>query len=181
MSNKILAGDAIVPLAMNTNITTAYRKLIMMFDGTPLSKADFEAALYSATSGSGIMEGTTRGQYRVSLLKALAVAKGGTLRAWCNYTTGTVPVHNGPTKIRFPFSERPDEFTKVVGGTVRYFIVAIVASGTVNPDSTTPAHWVGVGTIGDIGSGADLELLGSSINMANVLKANDMFFNYTGE
>lgn len=181
MSNKILAGDAIVPLAMNTNITTAYRKMIMMFDGTPLAKADFEAALYSATSGSGIMEGTTRGQYRVSLLKALAIAKGGTLRAWCNYTTATVPVHAGPTKIRFPFSERPDEFTKVSAGLVRYFIVAIVASNAVNPDSSSAAYWVGVGTVGGIGSNADLELLDSSINMSNVLKANDMFFNYVGE
>lgn len=181
MSNKILAGDAIVPLAMNTNITTAYRKMIMMFDGTPLAKADFEAALYSATSGSGIMEGTTRGQYRVSLLKALAIAKGGTLRAWCNYTTATVPSHAGPTKIRFPFSERPDEFTKVSAGLVRYFIVAIVASNAVNPDSSSAAYWVGVGTVGGIGSNADLELLDSSINMSNVLKANDMFFNYVGE
>lgn len=181
MSNKILAGDAIVPLAMNANVTTAYRKLIMMFDGTPLTKADIEAALYSATSGSGIMEGTTRGLYRISLLKALAVAKGGTLRAWCNYTTSTIPAHVGPTKIRFPFSERPEEFTKVSGGLVRYFIVAITAATTVNPDSTTPAQWFGVGTIGAIGSGADLELLDSSINMANVLKANDMFFNYVGE
>lgn len=181
MSNKILTGDAIVPMAMNANVTTAYRKLIMLFDGTPLTKADIEAALYSATSGTGIMEGSTRGLYRVSLLKAFATAKGGTMRAWCNYSTSCIPSHVGPTKIRFPFSERPEEFTKVSGGQVRYFIVAIVSSSVVNGDSALPAYWFGVGTIGAIGSGADLELLDSSVNMANVLKANDMFFNYVGE
>lgn len=176
----ILATDGLVPLANADYVTSgAYRKMMAIYNGPMPTKAQFEAAMFSTVAGSGIQFSTVRGQYSLTLLNQWAVALGSTLKAWCRYENTLQGHHIGPTKFRFPLSERAEEFTKISGGTVSWFLFATCATAAVDMTSSQPAYFVGIGTIGDVGSNADMVLAGSAIDMSKVLKGNDLTFNYT--
>lgn len=176
----ILATDGITAM-MNVNLaTTAYRKMLTVYGGTPLTKADIEAALYSSVSGTGIMNGTTRGQYNQALINSLAIAKGGVLRGFINYPTTVVPQILGANKFRLPFAESNTEMTKVAVGECTWFTMTILASTATGPTSSALVAMLGIGSIGDIGSGADLELLNSAIDNSVAVRANDLTFTWSG-
>lgn len=176
----ILSTDGLVPMANANNIVTgSTRKFMMMYSGPMPTVEQFEAAMFSNVNNVGFMHSTVRGMYQLNLFNNWAVANGNTLRAWCNYGVAAVAHHIGPTKFRFPLSERPEEFTKVVGGTVDWFVLMTVQSNAANPTSASQVYWMGIGDIGDVGSDADLVLLGRTVDMDRVLKANDLIFNYS--
>lgn len=177
----ILATDAMIPMLNQAPIIgTTHRKLLTMYDGTMPTKADIEAALYGTTSGTGIMNGTTRGQYRQDLLHALILAKGGVLRGFINYAATLTPQMNGPKRLRFPLSERTEELTKSAIGNVTFFTLAIVGSSVTAPTTNVPVYWFGVGTVGLPGSGADMELFNSAIDNTRAVRANDVIFDFNG-
>lgn len=176
----ILATDGLVPLANADYVTAgAYRKIVAMYSGPMPTKEQFEAAMFSTVAGSGIQFSTTRGTYSLTLLNQWAIALGNTLRAWCRYENTLQGHHIGPTKFRFPLSERSEEFTRVSGGTVNWFLFATCAAATVDMTSNQPAYFVGIGTIGDVGSSEDMVLSGGAVDINKVLKGNDLVFNYT--
>lgn len=176
----ILSTDALVPMANANNIITgSTRKFMMMFDGPMPTVEQFEVAMFSNVNNVGFMHSTVRGMYQLNLFVNWATTQGSTLRAWCNYATTTVAHHIGPTKFRFPLSERPEEFTKVAGGNVNWFVLMTVQSNAINPTSVSQVYWMGIGSIGNVGSDADLVLLNKAVDMDRVLKANDLIFNYS--
>lgn len=178
----ILATDAMIPLMNQAPIIgTSHRKLLTMYDGTMVTKADIEAALYSTTSGSGISNGsTTRGLYRQDLIHNLILAKGGVLRGFINYPAALTPQMNGVRRLRFPLSERTEELTKSAIGNVTFFTMAIVANTVANPTSNSIVYWLGVGTVGAPGSGADMELFGAAIDNTRAVRVNDLVFDFNG-
>jgi len=177
----ILATDAMIPLMNQAPIIgTTHRKLLTMYDGVMPTKADIEAALYSVTSGSGIMNGTTRGQYRQDLLHSLILAKGGVLRGFINYAAALTPQMSGPKRLRFPLSERTEELTKSAIGNVTFFVMAIVGNTVTAPTTNVPVYWFGIGTVGAPGSGADMELFGAAIDNTRAVRANDLVFDFNG-
>jgi hypothetical protein len=177
----ILATDAMIPLMNQAPIIgVTHRKLLTMYDGSMVTKADIEAALYSTVSGSGIMNGTTRGQYRQDLIHNLILAKGGILRGFINYAAALTPQMNGAKRLRFPLSERNEELTKSAVGNVTFFTMAIVGNNVANPTTNTAVYWLGVGTVGVPGSGADMELFGAAIDNTRAVRANDLIFDFSG-
>lgn len=177
----ILATDAMIPLMNQAPIIgTTHRKLLTMYDGTMVTKADIEAGLYSATSGSGITHPAVRGEYRQDLIHALILAKGGILRGFINYPATLTPQMNGAKRLRFPLSERNEELTKSAIGNVTFFTMAIVNASVVNPTTNVQVYWLGVGTVGAPGSGADMELFGAAIDNSRAVRANDLVFDFNG-
>lgn len=167
--------DALVPALNNTNIINSSKKLMVMFDGTMPTKEQFEAVMYTTIRNS-----TIRGQYNIASMITWATGLGNTVRAHCLYPV-TVPAHHmGPTKIRFPLSVQPEEFTKVDPGTVNWFMFLCVATSATTYNSNVAVYWGGIGDVGDVGSNADIILPGSLINAVDALKANDLIFNYSG-
>lgn len=167
--------DALVPAANTTNIINTSKKLMLMFDGHMPTKAEFEAAMYST-----IKSGNVRGQYNLQNFTTWAAGLGATCRAHC-FFPATTPVHHmGPTKIRFPFSAQPEEFTKLSSGTVTWFAVMTVLPSATIWNLSAVVYWIGIGDVGDVGSNADLILPGTAITDVDALKANDLIFNYSG-
>lgn len=175
----ILATDGITAM-MNVSLLGSFRKMLTVYDGPALTKEDIEAALYSNVSGTGIMMGAIRGQYNQSLLHALALAKGATLRGYINYPTTVVPQILGANKLRFPLAENNTEMVKSAVGDCTWFTLTILASAATLPTSSVATYFIGVGSIGDIGSGADMELLGSAIDSVTAVRANDIVFSWSG-
>lgn len=176
----ILSTDGLVPLANANNIVGGTtRKFMIMYSGTMPTVEDFEAAMFSNVNNVGFMSGSVRGMYQLNLFHNWAVANGNIARAWCNFAATTVAHHIGPTKFRFPLSERPEEFTKVEGGTVDWFALMTVQTNALTLASASQVYWISIGNIGNVGSNADLVLLGREVDMNRVLKANDLIFNYS--
>lgn len=177
---NILSTDAMVPLANANNIITGTtEKFMIMFDGTMPTIEQFKEDMYTAVSGQGFMHPGIRGLYRLDMLKAWAEQKhGATTRAWCLYPSTLTPHHIGPTKFRFPLSERPEEFEKFSTGTVTWFMFGVVNTNATTLLSSSPVYFVSIGSIGAEGSGADMILKDGTIT-ADALRANDIVFNYT--
>lgn len=167
--------DALVPAANATNILNSSRKLMIMFEGTMPTKEQFEAVMHTT-----IRQSTIRGQYNLLATVNWAIGLGNTVRAHCLYPT-TVPAHHmGPTKLRFPLSAQPEEFTKLAVGSVNWFMFLTVATNATTYNSNVACYWVSIGDIGDVGSDADIILPGTAVNNIDALKANDLIFNYSG-
>jgi hypothetical protein len=176
----LLATDAMIPLLNQSQILgVTNRKMLTLYDGTMPTKEELETGLYSTVSGTGIAS-TTRGLYRQDLIHNLALAKGGILRGYVNYPTNFALQMMGPNKLRFPLSERPEELIKSAIGNVTYFILSVVASTVVAPTTNGAVHWVGVGTVGAAGSGADMILFGGAIDNSRAVKMNDQIFTFDG-
>lgn len=169
--------DAMFSAAHTNYITTANtnKTLLLMFDGPMPTREEFEAEMYTTLRFSNV-----RGQYNLSSFVSWVSTKGSTCRAHCLYPTDFTAKFLGPTKLRFPFSERTEEFVKLDPGTVTWFAVMTVSSSTTHWNQSVSIYWLGIGDVGDVDSEADLILPGAIITAEDALKANDMVFNYTG-
>lgn len=178
----VLHTNGLVPLMNNVLTLSTNRKIISLFQGTRPTPAQFEAARFSTTVGSGIMETGVRGALRLSLLTSWAQALGSTLRGHAAYAN-ILCQHLPEGRIRFPFVSAPEEFT-IIGSApapVNWFMLCSVNGTTApTPTSALRVDWFAMGTVGDIGSGADLILRSTNVNDLTILKANDIVIDMQG-
>lgn len=92
------------------------------------------------------------------------------------YSNFTYQEHLEPQKVRMFLSKRTERFTPDLAGTAGWFVMGFGPAGAMF--TTANYYWLVAGSIGAIGSGADLELTNPVLDPSVPVKLNDITFNY---
>jgi len=140
---------------------------IMFFEGVMPTRAEY-LALVSPFRSLGLLSMS-------DLLNAIVSHDASNAILGYVYTAATVkPKRLSPDRTSFPFSNSQADLTWRKDGTLGFFVLAL--GPTVNTDLTTSkgVKSVIIGTAGDVGSGADIELLGGNIEQNQEYRINDI-------
>lgn len=142
---------------------------VVLFEGAPPSKADLIANVDSwhadgwAVFTSGIKTWITDTHGTPEL-------------ATCTFSDFYYQEHTEFTKVKLSFSRRPELFTPTANGTAGWFMI-ICNSGN-GAFTGGYVRYAAVGTVGALGSGADLELSNPVISTTQELKINDITIDF---
>ena len=106
-----------------------------------------------------------------------ALGSGNTVLMTGAYTNFLYQEHLEPEKVRMYFSKRSERFNADVAGTAGWFILQYGAATAMFNNSTT--YWAVAGTVGAVGSGADLELSDVELDPAVPFKLSDVTLNFS--
>lgn len=140
-------------------VTNQSKKILWVFSGTRPTKIQMEALIQA------------NGTILSNSLKAL-----GTLRLSCAYpATATVQQVNSSLK-KWPLEALAGNYVIHSPGPATWFAFMYVQTNINEPTYTTNAavYSAYIGTVGDIGSGSDIELLTGIIETDKLFRANDI-------
>lgn len=156
---KFSLGMKHLSTARHEQVVSTSKKVIWLFGGTMPTKAQIEALIQT----SGVIQSNS--------LKAL-----GTLRLSAAYpNTATVQIINKNFK-KWSLEALAQDYTLHSSGALNWFVFMYVDSAINNPTYTTNANvfQAFVGSVGDIGSGSDLEVLSALSESGKVYKITDL-------
>lgn len=138
--------------------TANTRRVLWVFSGTKPTKAQIQALI-------------SNGLIMSNSLKAL-----GTLRLSAVYEPTVQPVMVNKNLQRWPFGGVNADFVVHSPGPAQWFVFMLCSTNINSPNFTTNAevYQAYIGSAGDIGSGAEMELLTGMVETDRVYKANDI-------
>lgn len=117
--------------------------------------------------------------YDVKAMTDSFAADGKVRQGYCEYLTDFQPVRNN-IGLNINVASRPEEFTVLDTQTVGFFVLACANSSgfTVDTFNTGIAKILSIGSVGDIGSGKDMELPTGQLSLTTIYKSDDLVFNF---
>lgn len=151
---------------------TNYNSVLYLFDGTFNHNDILEDVLNAASSQAN--------GYDIAKVKSAIESAGSNVKGSFLFETSIIAERPNENLIVFPLSRSAVEMVKYSEGAVTWFLYAR-ASSTVNQtkveDGSYSAYQILVGSIGDIGSGSDMELPGAALSNDVDYKATDISIN----
>lgn len=139
------------------------------FTGAAPAKADLEAAVDSWHSHGWAQIGP-------NFLDWIVNTHGSTELLTGQYTNFQYQEHVNFTTVKFGFSRREELFYPSADGTAGWFIIILHNEG--NPYNNDTVRFAAVGSVGAIGSGADLELTDTALLTSKAIKLNDISIDF---
>lgn len=140
---------------------------LMLFDGT-YSLDEFLGSAASTSSGNF---------YLLPILQELAANTDCTMKGYMWFEQSLVARRPNEDTVVFPLSESRRELEKESEGAVTWFMYVRSYNSISNSDITggsLTAQQIIVGSVGDIGSGADMEFPGAALSNDVDYKATDL-------
>lgn len=125
-----------------------------------------------------VLDTVPRNGYNFATLLADFTAAGKVRQGFITYGTNFRPIRNN-LGITSEFASRPEEFLVENEDAVGFFTLFTADSTDFNiTNGTGVANIVVTGSVGDIGSGRDLEIPGGALSQDTTYKADDVVFNF---
>lgn len=106
-----------------------------------------------------------------------ALGSGNTVLLTGSYINFLYQEHLEPEKVRMYFSKRSERFNPDVAGTAGWFFIQYGAAQTMFQNN--PSYWAVAGSIGAVGSGADMELSNVELDPSIPFKLSDITLNFS--
>jgi hypothetical protein len=157
-------------LTYNNFGSISYNGVMYVFDGT----YDFDSIIEDESN-------TTGSFYNLGLILSDLEAAGAVRRGGIVFEKPLYARRPNENTVVFPLSESTSELTKYSEGNVTWFMyIRTYASVDTEAKLETPTftgYQLVVGSIGDIGSGADMEIPGAAISNDKDYKVTDLVLN----
>ena len=148
-------------------LVTSHSVVIELYNGTMPDDALFLDETHHSSN-----------RYTMDTLKA-ALNPDNTMLAGLGFETNIIAEYEGADTIVFPLSDSVREFYVQSAGTATWFMMYIHQGSVTDPSTATGlvAPQILIGTVGDIGSGEDLELPSAEIAVDRDFKCSDVVIN----
>ena len=140
---------------------------IMFFEGVMPTRAEYLAAVNPFRAG-----GLLSVKNVVDAMKNHDVSND--LLGYTFTSTTVKPKRLSPDRTSFPFSDSQAALTWKKDGTISFFVLFIGNNVGTDLITANGVKSVVVGTVGDVGSGADIEILGGNITQGQEYRINDV-------
>lgn len=147
---------------------TSFMNVLYVFDGA----YDFDAIIQDAANSSAT-------GYDLASIIAQINSAGSNVVGQVGFEIGIIAERLNETNIKFPLSESVYEIEKLSNNPAGWFMFAITNSGyseTSVQSKALTATQLFIGSVGDIGSGADMEIPGAAFDPNIDYKATDLEF-----
>jgi len=165
---SVQMSETMVALSMGElSKTGKFSKTLVLFDGTPPTKAEFEAQLSTLESSEGLISGAA--------LKTWTDSISATPMAVGKYGSGLIADLLGPRDFKYSISRQYENVDVLVEGAPTWFMFITWNTTTqIGYDGSGTIAGIMIGSVGDELSSADMKVRGGSISQSVPLRGNDI-------